>query len=416
MNESVGAEIGNAVLVVTRKDLFPTDHGAAVKIIRTAEALARLGMPVVLCTDDRRRYYLFGGEGMTIQEYPWWIRYLGLPRPLALLRLLAAGFPFSNAFLYFPHKDISYFVRSLFLAKRHGIRRYLAEFPAYVEPLAAVRKRLGGRIVLCEHNVEYERLHAQIKGLSTRSYRVLRHYELQMCLLADAVVAVSEPDRCTLQAAGVPAARLHRIPHGVDLHGFRKAAVIDVRRHFGLSPGSLLLVYHGTYSYGPNLQAMQFMAAEILPRLLAAGLEVEVLAIGSKAPKEQLHAAIHFAGAVEDLATVLPAADLAVVSLLEGGGTRMKILDYFAAGVPVISTTKGIEGIPATDGVEALICDGAEALVAAVIELATDKQRAGSLRDAALRFVGELSWDSIAQRYVPLLTGVASEHTEKALD
>lgn len=390
------------VLVVTRKDLYPTDHGAAVKIVRTAEALSRRGVDVVLCTDDRHRYFLFRGGERHIQAYPLWIRWLALPRPVALLRLLLAGFPFSNAFLYFPLKDVSYRLRALYLAKRHAARAYLAEFPGYVEPLLAVRRQLGGRIVLCEHNVEYERLKAQLPQLSERGYRALKNAELRLCNASDAVIAVSEPDRQQLARDGVPLHKLHLIPHGVDVHAFRSTAPIDVRQRYGLRTSSLLLVYHGTYSYPPNLQAMQFMASELLPRLLQRGVDVEVLAIGSRPPAAALHPNLHFAGSVADLAEVLPAADLAVVSLLEGGGTRMKILDYFAAGVPVISTSKGIEGIPVSDGVEALIRDGADALVEAIVMLANDHARARALAAAASRFVATLSWDAIVERYEPL--------------
>jgi glycosyltransferase involved in cell wall biosynthesis len=331
------------ILVVTRKDLFPTDHGAAVKIIRTAESLSRLGQDVVLCTDERHRYTLFSGGVMTIQAYPRWLRWLALPRPVALLRLLLAGFPWSNAFLYFPLTDMSYTLRSYYLAKRHHARAYLAEFPAYVSPLLYVRRKLGGRIVLCEHNVEYQRLQAQ------------------------------------------------------------QAQVSNVRAALQLSSSTLLLVYHGTYSYPPNLQAMQFMAQEILPRLEQHGIDVAVLAIGSKPPAGLLHPRIHFVGSVPHLETLLPAADMAVVSLLEGGGTRMKILDYFAARVPVISTSKGIEGIPVTNDHEAMIRDGAEALCAAVVELARDKAKGLALAEAAHQFVESLGWNSITQRYIPLL-------------
>lgn len=393
----------DAILMVTRSDLFPTDHGAAVKIVRTAEALSRLGNEVLLCTDNRRDYYQFEQGRMTVRRYPLWLRLMALPRRMALLRLLLRGYPMSNAFLYFPLKDFSYVLRSLYLATRHDAGAFLAEFPAYVQPLRFVRRALGGNLVLVQHNVEYERLREQIPTLPEDSYQELKRIELLMCSAADRVVVVSDPDRQRLIQDGVEANKLHLIPHGVDVAAFGSTPVIDVRKHYRIAPDSLLLVYHGTYSYKPNLQAMQFMAKDILPRLEARGLRVDVLAIGSKPPSMPLHPRLHFVGSVEDLAAVLPAADLAVVCLLEGGGTRMKILDYFAAGVPVISTTKGIEGIPVSDGKEALIRDGADALCAAIQELAQDQAKARMLADRARVFVAGLGWDSMAKRYQPLL-------------
>ena len=400
-----------ATLVMTRSDLFPTDHGAAVKILRTAEALSRLGRDVFLCTDNRREYHRFEDGRMTTLRYPLWLRLLALPRRLALLRLLLNGYPMSNAFLYYPLKDFSYVLRGLYLATRHNAGSYLAEFPAYVQPLRYVRRILGGNVVLVQHNVEYERLREQIPTLSEQGYQELKHVELQMCAAADSVIVVSEPDRQRLLQDGVDAHKLTLIPHGVDVTAFGSVPVIDVRTRFHIARDSLLLVYHGTYSYKPNLQAMQYMASELLPRLEALGLQVDVLAIGSKPPSTPLHPRLHFVGSVDNLASVLPAADLAVVCLLEGGGTRMKILDYFAAGVPVISTTKGIEGIPVTDGREALIRDGVDQLCAAVQDLANDRAKAKALATQARQFVAGLGWDSMAARYDPLL-GIVGDRPE----
>jgi glycosyltransferase involved in cell wall biosynthesis len=170
-----------------------------------------------------------------------------------------------------------------------------------------------------------------------------------------------------------------------------------------LPAGDKVLVYHGTYSYPPNLESMEVIAREILPRLQDRGLKISVLAIGSKPPDFPLHAKIHFVGSVDNLAEVIPSADLAVVPLQDGGGTRMKILDYFAAGVPVISTAKGIEGIPVTNGREALILDDYDAICDAIESLLASPEKADKMRKAAARFVDPLSWDSIARRYLPLL-------------
>src|SRR5690606_33703729 len=235
----------------------------------TAEALSRLGGDVYLCTDDRRRYHRFRDGERAEFRYPWWLRLLALPRPLALLRLLWRGMPWSNAFLYFPLTDESYIARVLWLCTRHPIGAFQAEFPAYVHPLRVARRVFGGRLLLVEHNVEYERVRAQVPELSGAGYRFLQQVELRMCAAADAVVAVSEDDRATLVAAGVDPRRIQVIPHGVDLDAFRRALPRAVRRELGIGPERPLLVYHGTYSYPPNLEAMLVMAREVLPRLHA---------------------------------------------------------------------------------------------------------------------------------------------------
>ena len=218
------------------------------------------------------------------------------------------------------------------------------------------------------------------------------------------MIAVSERDRSQLVADGVAAERVHYIPHGVDLSAFAASAALDIRAQYAIGAEYTVLVYHGTYMYPPNLQAMQVMAERILPYLEMQGFLCKVLAVGGHPPAKPLHKDIIFTGAVERVAPYLLAADLAVVPLLQGGGTRMKILDYFAAGLPVISTAKGIEGIPVTNGVEALIVEDADQQFAeTIIGLLRDRQAASALGERGRAFVASLDWKQIAQHYLQLL-------------
>ena len=391
------------ILLVTRADLFPVDHGAAVKIIRTAEALSQQGRDVWLCTDKRREYYQFSAGKMITHRYPLWVSLICLPRIVALIHLLLKGYPLSNSFLYLPVTDISYIVRTVYLSSRKPIGAYQAEFPAYVRPCRYARSLFGGKILLVQHNVEYDRIRNQVSDLTDKNFHTLKNIEVAMCHLANKIVAVSENDRKKMVRDGISADKIHTIPHGVDLQAYQETPAIDIRATYGLPANDRVLVYHGTYSYPPNLEAMEVMAIEILPRLKQRGLSVSVLAIGSKPPDFPLHADIYFVGSVDDLAEVIPAADLAVVPLQDGGGTRMKILDYFAAGIPVVSTAKGIEGIPVKNGVEALVIDDYDSICDAIEKLLSNPDEARMLTEAASRFVSSLSWDAIVRQYLPLL-------------
>jgi len=81
----------------------------------------------------------------------------------------------------------------------------------------------------------------------------------------------------------------------------------------------------------------------------------------------------------------------------------MKILDYFAAGVPVISTAKGIEGIPVENGREALIIDDFDEIADAIERLLLNPEEANELVEQATLFVDSLGWDAIGRGYLPLL-------------
>ncbi len=391
------------VLMVTRADLFPVDHGAAVKIIRTAEALSRTGRDVWLMTDSRIEYFQFINGEMKRHRYPFFLRFMCQPRSVAFMKLLKLGFPYSNSFLYMPVTDMSYIVRAIYLTSRKPIGAYQAEFPAYVRPCRFARSLFEGKILLVQHNVEYERIRNQVPDITAKNVQTLKNLELAMCHEADNIIAVSENDRNRMIADGIDPEKIHTIPHGVDLQAFRTTTPINIRERYRLPWKAPVLVYHGTYSYSPNLESMQVMASEILPRLEQRNIHVTVLAIGSKPPDFPLHPNIIFAGSVDNLAEVIPAADLAVVPLQDGGGTRMKILDYFAAGVPVISTAKGIEGIPVENGKEALIIDDFDAIADAIERLLLNPEEANKLVEQATLFVDSLGWDAIGRRYLPLL-------------
>ena len=239
--------------------------------------------------------------------------------------------------------------------------------------------------------------------LPERGYQQLKAVELALCHAADSVIAVSQNDRDRLVKDGIEPAKIRVIPHGVDHHAFQQARELNIRELYNIAQDAILLVYHGTYSYPPNHQAMRVMAEVILPVLEAQGHKVAVLAIGSSPPADIQHPAIIFTGSVADIASLLKSADMAVVTLQEGGGTRMKIMDYFAAGIPVISTTKGIEGIPVLPGVHALVLDTPEAICQAITRLASDPSEAARLVGNAADFVESLSWDALTRQYLPLL-------------
>ncbi len=405
LSRQVKTEQPENVVIVTRADLYPTDHGGAVKIVETAKALSLTGRDVAIVTSERNRYWLYR-EGQRIEKkLPFWLKFISLPERFSMLLHYARAVPRSNAFLYLPLSDNSFLWRTLHVAKKIKANIYQAEFPAYVRPCRFVQRVRGGRVVLVQHNVEYERLKSQEKSLTDDQYQRLKQIEIDFCNLSDAVICVSDNDREKLEADGVQRKLLHLIPHGVDLATFDQAQAVDVRREYGWQPDDKVLVYHGTYEYPPNLTAIKVMATEILPRLHARGWKPKVLAVGKRAPKQSMHQDIRFSGSVEVVAEYLKAADVAVVPLLDGGGTRMKIIDYFACGIPVVSTSKGIEGIPARPGLEAFIDDDWDLLTDHIASLFEQPRLYDKLSNAGRKYAQQLDWKELAKDYVNVFAG-----------
>ena len=333
--------------MVTRSDLYPTDHGAAVRIVETARGLSLNGHEVGIVSDRRDVWWHYRNGELHDRRFPRWLGLMGLPPGIGSLFRTNGNFPRSNAFLYLPLRDIGFTWRALYVARFLNANVYQAEFPAFVQPCLRLRSVRGGRVIAVEHNVEYERLRDQDPDLTEEQYLFIKDVEVGLCNLADAVVCVSDDDRRRLSGDGVNERLLRIIPHGVDLEGFRRDTPRDIRRELDLGETGRILAYHGTFEYPPNLEAVKVCAREVLPRLADRGLDVHLVAIGKHAPPEPIHPRVHFVGSVGRVAQWLKGAEVAVVPLMSGGGTRMKIIDYFASGVPVVSTSKGIEGIPA---------------------------------------------------------------------
>ncbi len=393
---------GKNIVIITREDLFPTDHGAAVKIVETARGLSRHERSVVIVTSDRKRYWLVEDGEFNARSYPFWLRWFALPRKLIELLHRSKDIPGSNSFLYLPLSDLSFAWRAIFAGRRHNAGIFQAEFPAYARAAIWARSVLGGKAVMVEHNVEYLRLQQQLAELTQAQFENLKTIEVTLCNQCDAVICVSDNDRHLLIRDGVYPYLLHTIPHGVDLQAFADSEAVDVRQQFAIPESAYLLVYHGTFAYPPNLEAMHVFAEQLLPRLQQRGLDVHVLAVGRDPPAFNVAKNIHYTGSVDQVAGYLKAADLAVVPLHQGGGTRMKILDYFACGVPVISTRKGIEGIQVENGVAALIEDDWEQMAEQIASLLTDPRAAGKVAAAAKLWVEKLDWTALAGDYVNL--------------
>ena len=397
---------GDNVLIVTRSDIFPADHGAAVKIVETAKGLSHHDRKVGIVSDDRKTWWLFDKGQVTKHRLPFWLRFLSLPRSVSRLLHFSKDLPESNSFLYLPLTDSSFFWHCLYVGKKLNAGILQAEFPAYAKPCIDAREILNAAVVLVEHNVEYARLKAQVAELSRDQFKNLQAIEVDLCNRSDAVICVSDNDRQRLLHDGVKPDLLHTIPHGFDPEPYKLPAVESLRQDFGLADDALLIAFHGTFSYPPNRDALQVFANLLLPQLAKSKYSFHVIAIGRNPPTENLHPNIHFTGSVDEVGPWLKACDMAVVPLREGGGTRMKIIDCFAAGLPVISTSKGIEGIPVVNGREAVIVDDWLSMANEIMELAESVTRREKLSTAALEFADEMDWVSITKRYLGIFSAI----------
>ena len=120
------------------------------------------------------------------------------------------------------------------------------------------------------------------------------------------------------------------------------------------------VTFQGTLRYPPNAEAARFLVDEVAPELRRLVPDVHIRLVGVSTPSLDLlddPPRVTVVGQVDDIADELARADVVVVPLRFGSGTRLKVLEAFAHRIPVVSTTLGAEGLGVVDGVHLLVAD-----------------------------------------------------------
>jgi glycosyltransferase involved in cell wall biosynthesis len=167
------------------------------------------------------------------------------------------------------------------------------------------------------------------------------------------------------------------------------------------SPPTVL--FAGTLRYPPNAEAARFLVGEVRPELVALVPDVRIRLVGLSTPAlSELddRPGVSIVGQVPDIGVELAGADLVVVPLRFGSGTRLKVLEAFAQRVPVVSTSLGAEGLDAEDGVHLLIADTPAALAAACARLLTDPSLRRRVVDAAHQLFLDKFQNEVVERAV----------------
>ena len=259
----------------------------------------------------------------------------------------------------------------------------------YLEQLSP----LCARTVLDLHNVESV-LHghcAAVEGLATAAaHRVFQHAsrELERLWLPrfSLVLATSQADADRARAIA-PQASFAVYPNALPPTPLPPAGDEEA------------IVFSGNMEYHPNVTAVRFFRLEIWPRLRERWPNLVWRLVGKNAAAVRQFTTgdprIEVAGPVADAVGELARSRVAVVPLLTGSGTRLKILEAWAAGLPVVSTTIGAEGLPVRDGETVLLADGAEAFANAVTRLLTCMELRRSIGSAGrLLLEKEFTWET----------------------
>jgi len=262
----------------------------------------------------------------------------------------------------------------------------------WIEGVDLLLRGPGCRLIYDAHNA-YADL-AEELNLDVTAVRVL---EAQALASIDDLWVCSEEDAERLRREYAPRAPLHVIPNGIDTDYYSRIRARGLRQKSDV----ITLLFVGSYWYEPNRIAAELLIDEIVPDVRArSAAEVRLVLVGA-APSPAMLAStdpgLMLAGRVPDVRPYLSAADAIVVPLRQGGGTRLKLLEAFAACRPVVATAKAAEGIAAKDGVHLLVRESPAEIAAAVIRLRRDPGLGERLTSCAYQLVADrYSWTALA--------------------
>ena len=241
--------------------------------------------------------------------------------------------------------------------------------------------------IVFEHDIYFQSIARRLPFMTGVSERIqarweyLRalRYELRMLRKVDRVQV------CSREQAEYLASFLADLRGRID-DEYR--AGIDMSlyefRAEGREPFTMLFL--GSFRHAPNQEALNWFVRHVLPRVRAREPRAKLVVIGAEPPPRHSlpdDAAIELRGFVEDVREPLSRYAVFVCPILSGSGVRVKLLEAFAAGIPVVSTRLGAEGLTAQDTEICALADDAEGFASRVVEVLTDPLRAQEMAKRA---------------------------------
>lgn len=268
------------------------------------------------------------------------------------------------------------------------------------------------RLVLTQHNIEQIIWAGYVehagRGLTRvfyqNQYRKVKRLEENLAETYGYVVTVSEEDRRRL-ATTFPSDRIVVAENGVDPQAYEADIPLETRRG---------VVFTGSLDWHPNVDGLLYFADHIVPHLKNACPNCPVAVVGRHPGQVLKHrlAALPNAMLHADVPRIQPflhGARVMMVSLRIAGGSRLKILEAMASGLPVVATSKGAEGLAVQDGEDIIIRDDPEQFALAIGELCRNDDLWRRISRRGRELVRErYAWDKVARPQAELWRAIAN--------
>jgi glycosyltransferase involved in cell wall biosynthesis len=376
------------ILILTNKMPYPPIDGGSIATMNMLTGLQRAGMQITcLALNTNKHKFPVRDIPVSLSKN---IRFIGINCDTAIrpLRLLA-NLLFSREAYIAQRFRIQAFkekLRGLLESEVFDMIQLEGPYPGLY--LDLIRKLSRARITLRAHNVEHliwerkalnERSHVKRWYLDNMAGR-LKRFELGLAGRVDILVPISDPDASYFREKDIQVPSF-TVPAGLCMHEYPLTPLPDEESIF----------FIGALDWLPNQEGLNWFLQKVFGLLLVERPEIKFHVAGRNAPADfegkLQHPNIIFHGEVENAREFIQSHLIMVAPLLSGSGMRIKILEGMALGRPVLTTSAGIEGIPAVNKQHVLVEDDPELFASQLQRLLAQREEARAMVKEARRFI-----------------------------
>jgi sugar transferase (PEP-CTERM/EpsH1 system associated) len=374
--------MGSEILFIAHRIPFPPDRGDKIRSWHLLRHLGTLGRVHVACfADDEKDAAhlpaLREAMGGSLGEAHVEIRRTG--KAAAGARALLSGRPVSLTL--FDSQKLRAFVEKMLARPEVGtVFAFSGQMAQFVPADARQRFVMDFGDMDSAKFAAYGAQGGPLAAIHRREGEKLFAFEKEVARRADFSLFVSEAEAALFRdKSGLAGADIRALQNGVDLEYYDPD-----RDHPPVAEQGPLIVFTGQMDYAPNVDAVSWFAADILPRVPEGRF-----AIVGRNPTETVRRLagerVIVTGEVADVRSWLAAADVVVAPLRIARGVQNKVLEAMAMARPVVASPAAFEGIEAEPGRDLIVADGADGQAAAIADLLADRVKAETLGEAARR-------------------------------
>lgn len=367
------------VLFLSPYPVWPPTHGGAVFMNQTLRRLGTLADVHLIClVDEPWEIEAHQNLSPSLKSMKFLIRLEGQPKGIGALDPYAVR--------EFRNLELEWLVhRQMYVHQIHVLQIEYTNMGQYAPALNRIPT------ILFEHDVYFQSIARQLPSLpalsrlkGTLEYLRALRYELTMLPALDRI------QTCTLENRRLLESFLPQLSTRIDDH---VRAGIDVALypfHNGARrPGTMLFL--GSFRHTPNATGIRWFLYEVMPRILEAEPSAILTVIGSDPPPPHTlpdyGGAVKLLGFVDDLDAAMAQHAVFICPILAGSGLRVKLLEAFSSGIPVVSTRVGAEGLGAVDGELCRLGDTAQEFADRVVAVLRNPEDAAQMAQRARQYV-----------------------------